>query len=303
MIGERSILIIGLPYFSKKIAHSLSRFDNNNYYTALNTSGKIFDKIKHLLNLLNADIVYSIGGTLVKTNTIDIALAFRKKVVMHWVGTDVLNAISDFKNKRLNNEYIERINHLCEVSWIKEELKQVGIDAEIVPLVTFDEKIGTVNCLPENFTILSYVAKGREEFYGIEKIIKLAVDFPDIELKIVGISEYHKSVPKNIRFLGWVENMNEQYQNCVLYLRMPEHDGLAFSVLEAMANGRYVGYSYNFDNVFYIKNYIELKHMVSKLKQTYDEGKLPPNIQGRDFIVKAFSQKEVLSALSSVLLT
>ena len=116
------------------------------------------------------------------------------------------------------------------------------------------------------------MAKGREEFYGIEKLLRLASDFPDIEIKIVGISEYYKSAPANVKFLGWVENMDEQYQNCVLYLRMPEHDGLAFSVLEALANGRYVGYSYEFDNVFFIKNYTELSRVVKGIKNSFELG-------------------------------
>lgn len=290
-------LIIGLPYFSNKLAHSLAGFDKDNNYIALNTYEKRIDKFKYVLNLLNTDVVYSIGGALSGCKSIDIALAFQKKIVMHWVGTDVLNAISDYKNNRVDFKYVQNIRHFCEVSWIQDELKQIGIDAEIVQFATFDKKISKANSLPDKFSILSYVGKGREKFYGIEKLIRLASDFFEIEIKIVGISEYHLPVPSNIRFLGWVENMDDEYRNCVLYLRMPEHDGLAFSVLEALANGRYVGYEYAFPNCFQVCTYNDLKSLVLNLFYNFYNSALEPNTSGATYVKSNFNNNTVLDNL------
>lgn len=291
------ILIIGLPYFTKKLVKSLSDFDKHNIYMALDTYSSKIDKVKYLINIVNTDIIYSIGGSICNSKAIDIALFLGKKVIMHWVGTDVTKAINTFRNNVFQQDFINKVVHFCEVSWIYEELQEIGIVACIVPFVTLDNKIAEQKDLPDNFSILSYVGRNREEFYGINNLIKLANDFPNIEIKVVGISEYNKPYPANFKLLGWVDDMDSQYQECVLYLRLPEHDGLAFSVIEALANGRYVGYSHNYDQTFYIEDYSTLKSRVTILYDLFNGGFLPRNEEGLNFAENEFNKKYVLNTL------
>jgi hypothetical protein len=286
------ILIIGLPYFANKLVANLSSYDKRNKYLAIDSSNH---KIKYLFHLLNTDIVYSIGGTTGKSKAINIALLLKKKIIFHWVGTDVLTAINYFKNNLIEKKYIEQIVHFSEVEWIQEELRDI-VDTSIVSIAMFP-KFESPPPLPEKFSVLSYVAKGREEFYGINKLINLATHFPNIEIKIAGISEYKESLPNNIKLLGWVSNMDEQYKNCILYLRLVEHDGLAFSVLEAMAAGRYVGYSYKFDNVFHIDNYLKLEAIVKDLYEQHKRKILKLNELGIAFIKQNYSEVKVVEKL------
>lgn len=292
------ILIIGNSYFSKKIGDSLSRYDPNNRYVVANTYEKKWDKIKYVLHLLNTDIVYSIGGGIVDSKAFDLALALNKKVIMHWIGSDVLKALKNFNNQKINERYIHEIRHFSEVSWINEELSQMGITADIVQFATMSGIVGHEATLPQKFSILSYVGKGNESFYGIEQLLKLADDFPSVEIKIAGITEYNNApIPPNVKLLGWVDNMSEQYQDCVLYLRLTQHDGLAFSVLEALANGRYVGYSHNFNQTVYIPSYPMLKEMVNGVHLKFKQGILAINQEGRDFIKKEYEEKVIVNDL------
>jgi hypothetical protein len=291
------VLIGGLPYFAKKLVNNLSDFDKVNSYTYLEPIVNLSDKIKTIFSFIAPDIIYFISGTIKVNKLIDTALFMKKKVIMHWVGTDVINAVNDYKKQPTNQKYIKNITHFCEVTWIQYELKQIGVDAHIVQIATFNDKDLNLKKFPADFSILSYMSKGREEFYGIDKLIQIAIDFPGIEIKIAGMTHYKKQLPKNIKLLGWVKNMPEQYNNCILFLRLPKHDGLAFSVLEALASGRYVGYSCNFDNTIFIDSYTRLKEVVQNFYDKFNKGLLDINIKGVEFIKGHFGRDVVLGEL------
>lgn len=291
------VLILGIPYFAKKIAQNLAEFDNKNNYLFLDTNVSFLDKFKYLIHIFSTDIVYSIGGTLTGSKTISLALILKKKIIMHWVGTDVLLAKKSFKDNTVQSNYIKKVSHFAEVYWIREALSLININAEIVQFVTLEGKISCSKELPKKFSILSYVVTGMEAFYGMDYLIKVAQHFPNIIINIVGISKYHEILPKNIKLLGWVNDMEEYYKNCVLYLRIPQHDGLAFSVLEALANARYVGYSHDFPSTFFIDSIEKLFNIVNDLKNKFDSGLLKSNLEGTNFIKNNYSKKQVLNSL------
>lgn len=288
------ILIGGLPYFAKKLVSSLSEFDKENSYSHLERITKPGDRIKTFYKIISADLVYFIDGIIYNNKLMNLALLLKKRIVMHWVGSDVIRAAKDINEHKENVAYFKKIDHYCEVSWIKNELYQIGIDAQTLQIASFDVKDTETPELPPEFSILSYVRKNLEEFYGFDKIIQLAADFPDIKIKIAGLDSYKEPIPKNIELLGWIKNMDEQYQNCVLFLRLPKHDGLAFSVLEALACGRYVGYSCQFDNTVYIDTYETLKKVVENLHSEFKKGSLTPNLKGVKYIREHHNHDEVL---------
>lgn len=301
MNGQRGnnlrVLILGFSYFVNKLFKSLSDFDKKNKYKKVTFDKSIIERIRFIFDLINSDIVYFIGGTINRGEIIDLCLFLNKKIIMHWVGSDVLKAIDSYEKKKYVRSYITKTTHFSEVTWIADELEQLGIKSKIVQFATFDKKISESPVFPSEFMILSYIGKSREDFYGIEKIIKLAKDFPTIKINIVGIDKYNNPLPQNIKLLGWVDDMDEQYKNCVLYLRLPQHDGLAFSVLEALGNGRYVGYSYEFKHTFHVPDYEALRDLVIKLQKEFKEGLLQPNYAGIDFIKNEYDTKKVLGEL------
>ena len=196
------ILIVGLPMFAKRVAEELSKYDSTNKYTALNTYYSKKDKLKYLLKIKKADIVYSINGTLNKSGSIDLALKHNKKVIFHWVGTDVLKSTKLFNESKHQQSYIDECTHWCEVNWIKEELKEISIDGKIINFASFNVKDKPLP-VPSEFYILSYISQDRSEYYGINEIKELAREFPNIKFKIMGSSFQFDDLP-NIEFLGWV---------------------------------------------------------------------------------------------------
>lgn len=106
------VLIIGLPYFAEKVTQSLKQVDSSTTYIALNTYYKFIDKIKYLLYLPFATTVYSINGTIEKSHALNLAFLLRKRVVMHWVGSDVIRAKQvyvkskkHYSHKKKNNTF------------------------------------------------------------------------------------------------------------------------------------------------------------------------------------------------------
>lgn len=297
------IIIVGLPYFVQKLAAELTEFDKSNQYLPLDVHHLSLDRLRYCFHLMNADIVYSIWGQSYKYNAISLALSLKKKAVMHWVGTDVLTAQKDAAAGRINKSLVNKAFHFTETAWLHDELENIGIDAEVVQFANFKQvTYSTPRKFPSTFSILSYVRQGREKYYGIDKLIQLAGDFPNINIKIAGINKYD-SLPANITLLGWINNMDDQYDNCVLFLRIPDHDGLAFSVLEALAHGRYVGYSCKLNNTIFIENYDKLKNSVRDLQDTFINNQLHINQSGINFIRDNYSSDHVLATLVVKLLS
>lgn len=293
------VFVKGYPHFAGPLADRLRQVDKNNEYIHLHP-GIYWQKAITMPRIFSSDVAYFIGGTIGRNwNSfyIDIFINLNKTVIMHWVGTDVLNAINCYKKGDYCYKYIKQVIHFCEVSWIKDELLEIGIKADVVPFATFEDKISMPITMPNNFRVLSYMPNGREKYYGIDYLIKLAKDFPNIEIRITSLTECNEVIPNNIKLLGYVKDISEEYKNSVLYLRLPRHDGLAFSVLEALANGRYVGYSYPFESTFHIDSYEKLKEIVSNLYDKFTQGLLSINYGGIKFIKDNYDCNVILSNL------
>lgn len=292
-----TIIISGMPFFSKKLASELSEYDKQNKYIYLNTFYSIKDKIKFMFYILFADIYYLHGGDIGNSGTINLALKLNKKVVMNWAGTDVLKAQSKKNSGNYSNEYINKISHYCGSTWLKEELLDIGIKAEILDIMIINST--TKNLIqPKEFTVLTYIGQDRPEFYGIKTILKLASDFKNIRFRVAGLSEY-EGIPTNVELLGWTD-MNNEYMNMSAYIRNPEHDGLSCSVLEALSYGKVVFYNYNYNHVNYFNNYESLKNQLQEVIRKFKINELKTNNQAINFVQKEFSREKIMSKFIGV---
>jgi len=230
------IAVIGNSHFGPIITQQLSKYDKANIYTFYNTNEKKLDKLKFALNIFTIDIVYSVSASISGGGALNLASMFHKKIIQHFIGSDVLSAREDYKNGNISNKLMQQSTYLCEVDWIKDELTEIGINATSVPIMAYKQKENPKKF--KYFSVLTYISKGKENFYGIEDFIALAKNLPDITFKIAGIESYD-NLPKNIECLGWI-NMIEELQKATVFIRNAEHDGLGFSVIEALSLGRIV---------------------------------------------------------------
>jgi len=292
------IALIGNSYFAKLLAKQLNAFDTKNSYVFYDTNAKKIDKIKFFLSIAFIDTLYSVGASVSDGGALRLALKFRKKIVQHFIGSDVLTAVEDFKNERINQDLLAHSHYLCEVDWIQSELAAIGIKADVASIAIYDKEVQPQ--LPESFSVLSYMGKGKEEFYGMEDFIALAAAFEDVTFKVAGIDSYEKALPKNIKLLGWVD-MDREFQNSVCFIRNAKHDGLAFSILEALGYGKIVFYNYKFPYTHYFSDRNDLIHQLSEVKNQFTENKVKINYEAVDFIKKEYSKNKVLGNLVKIL--
>lgn len=293
-MGKRlKVLIVGLPLFAERLQADLSSYDKENSYYWLNTYYSKWDKIRARFLIPKVDVVYSINGTLGKSRVFDLALQKNKKLMMTWVGTDVT------KSKQItlpNSDYLNKAHHYCEVSWIQEELKEMNIEAKILNFFNFDKNVPYVFPVDKTLSILTYIADGREEYYGYSKLMATAKALPDVRFTVVGTKGLDDTLD-NVQFLGWVDNMPEIVDKHHACARLVEHDGLSGFVLESLLKARQVIYSEPLNHTLHAQNQKALIEKVELLKKQLASGYNLENTDGRDFVQKTFNREKILQEL------
>jgi len=290
------IAVLGNSHFAPIIIERITKFDTKNTYIYYNTSEKQIDKIKFLLKIPFIDIVYSISASIKYGGALGIALFFNKKIVQHFIGTDVLTAIEDYTNKNYSKKLMNRSKYLSEVDWIQTELMRINIETTISSIAAVNKK----NCdasFSNKFIILGYMAENYEDFYGLDYYIKLAEKFPDINIRVMGIKKSKKKLPKNIILLGWIKDTKTEFLNSILFLRLTVHDGLPFSVIESLSYSRYVAMTNKFPYTTYIQEYKELEKYVGFLKTKFSKNELEINRDGAHFVSEEYLEEKVIKSL------
>jgi hypothetical protein len=292
------IIIVGLPLFAERLANSLSEFDTANRYTFLNTYYSKRDKLKARFLIPGADLLFSINGSVVTSGVFDLAIRKKVPIIMNWVGTDVLLASDAIKSGNFRQDYISYAQHFCEVGWIQEELKEIGIEAEIVNFASFDKHFELKIPTSERYTVLTYIPKSRSDFYQPELFLRVAKRFPEIDFLIAGTdaAEY-EPLPDNVNALGWVSNMDALYEKVHACVRIPEHDGLSTFILEGLARGKDVFYKYQFDHCFEVSDEELFSQTLTGRYNDFKEGSWKPNVKGANFIATDFNREKILGDL------
>jgi len=274
---------------------------HDDQFFLLNTYYSFWDKILYLILLPFADVIYSINGVTHGSKVIDLAIRFKKRIVFHWAGSDVLYAREAFEKNIVIGDYLHKSKHLACSPWFVDELASLGIHAQYIPLNTCSVNPDSKSTMPDNFSILTYIPQGNENFYGIDYIIHLAEKFPDTEIRIAGMSSYSRLLPANITLLGWITNMAEEIRNSTICIRMPEHDGLSFFVIQSLANQRYVIYNQKFDPCIYAFDDQSLQDKVSELKTKFERNELKGNVDGMNYVIKNFDERDIVQKIYHVL--
>lgn len=203
---------------------------------------KLATIVVNLIKILGSDVIYNVGNFFYRNNNYLIAARiFRKKVIVHWIGSDVLTESREIERKgktKQNNDI-----HLAVSKDLQRELEEMSIKSFYVPIVPSTIPYPPAFEMPKKHAALAYLPKGNETFYGWEKVKLLAKMFPDIPFYIVandGICE--ENIPENIVFEGMLphEQLMELYKKTSVLLRLTAHDGLPVMAIEAQGFGRKV---------------------------------------------------------------
>jgi len=289
------VLIVGLPLFAGRLASALQEYDHENTYIHLDTYYRKADQLKALWHIPRADCVVSINGSIVSSRVFDLAFKHKVPLIMNWVGTDVLKSIKAFNEGKFNQQYIDKATHFCEVGWIQDELRTIGIDAEVVNFAAFRKSFKLEAVGGDQLTVLSYIPNKRSDFYGMPTLIRMAEKLPSVRFLIAGTDgEDYAPLPQNMEALGWVRNMNEVYDRTHVCVRFTDHDGLSNFILESLARGKQVIYRNPFENCEYCPDEESLIQEIANFETKLKNGDDLLNHEGAKFISEEFNEEVIL---------
>lgn len=290
---------VGIIGPDTQVRHIVELFENNKIeYSNLNlcfkNKNKYIDIARFVVEVVKVDVVYFIFSAYYYNTKIRIAKLFNKKVINHWIGSDILLAQKNDKYKKIQ-KYID-VNLACS-PLIKEELYSMGIDAEDIPIIPagLNTKYAKI---PNKHQVLTYLPEGREEFYGIEAIRHLASKYKEINFNIVANTNKSLLDYDNVKFLGYVklEDMDKIYDETSILIRLPEHDGLSLMLLEALLKGKEVIYTYDFPYVFTPQNLKDLELIFEKIIQQQPKR----NSEAHEFVISNYNSDKILQNMIKI---
>ena len=219
------------------------------------------------------------------------------KRVIHWIGTDIWQMQQmDVHHRNILMSFFENNidYHLCEAEFTQKELKQMGIEAQIVPLPphTFPK----VSPLPAKPTIAVYQPENNKSFYLPDLCKEIADLCPDITFKFFGDNSSIGKI-NNIHYVGYVQNMQEFINDCHGILRLTVHDGLPISVCEFILAGRHAVVSVPMPFTTQAKN-LDARTIAAQIKRLAQQ---PLNKQGVEYYETLLSHKKYKTTIEKLL--
>jgi len=214
-----------------------------------------------------------------------------KKVIVHWIGTDVWFVASNKEwsiNTLLRKIAYRMVDlHLAVSKALANELKPLGIDAIVVPLIPDMPLLQEDITWPSENVVLVYLPEKRPEFYGSSIVFRLAEELPQIKFLIVAHTGEGAPHLPNIEYLGWI-NLETIWRQVKIYLRLTKHDGLPNMIIEALARGKRVIWSYQYPFCHQAHTFEEAKDALENILRQNQ-----PNIEGMHYVQCKFEPSKI----------
>lgn len=163
-----------------------------------------------------------------------------KNRIVHWIGTDVYelyNKISVQTMIELRSFWKRyKVRHLAEIKHIQEELKELEVKAEVVPIPP--PKLYEPMPLPEEFAVGIY-ENPTQRMYGEDLMMEIVRSMPDVKFYFFGSEDMKGQKSGNMEHLGWID-FDEWMPKFSLNLRITTHDGLPLTPVQFLTAGRSV---------------------------------------------------------------
>lgn len=310
-----SVLIFGIPYWASHVASLLdSRVPGMQAkYVPQGSYLRPLTSRPGSQEIVLMRMGFRVGATTVRGRLFDaywsaLRRAMPGAVACHyWLGTDVQNTLEEAKAGTLRRAAITSSRddlHLAGAPWLVSELSQVNIRATLAPIPEKHRAPQRVAPLPADFSVLTYLPAGRFDFFGGPAIMESARRLPEVSFTVVGSrGESVQSAPANVQWLGWVGDMEEQYARATVVIRIPEHDGLGGTMVEALLHARHVVYTYDMPFVRRVcpATAEGLVAALGEMRDAHAAGRLGPNLAGRAFALEEFDEGKLVASLVALL--
>lgn len=197
----------------------------------------------YLSHILRCDIVYFLYVSRLSLRLAKIAKLLGKKVVFHWLGTDVYEAMQGITNAKATLPYADL--SLCYAPNLQEELKSMGVDATIYT-ISPDHLTLKSGKMPDKHAVLLSIPDSRKEFYGYHEMIEVIRRMPHVTFVVVRSSSPEFYNFPNVVFKGMLspQEMDRMYDEISIVIRYPEHDGLSLIMMESTIKGKEMIYRF-----------------------------------------------------------
>jgi hypothetical protein len=315
--GLIRVVVLGQPYWGIRIARALDGCAPD--VEAVFVPARGYPRLlvsrpgKRRVILVRAG--FRVGATTRRGRAFDMYWSLLRRVMPraarahYWLGTDVLNTVEEFAAGTIRRGALSSSRadlHLADAPWLAEELKTVGLQAAVASVPQPYRAPDTVPPLPDRFSVLTYLSADRFEFYGGEAILEVARRMPDVRFDVVGRTDDPTGLaPANVHWHGWVADMQRVYADATVVVRIPRHDGLGATVIEALLNARHVVYTHEVPFVRTIAPATAdtLFEALDEFRVAASDGRLLPNLEGRDYAAAAFEEKSLVDGLMTLLRT
>ncbi|MEP6871748.1 MAG: hypothetical protein ABI939_07845 [Anaerolineaceae bacterium] len=294
------IAILGLPYFGGQLARLLGERGWDAAFLA-HPGRSVRGWLTLVPKLARADVVYLIGSRIEKGSPQDRLMQLRRKpVVIHWVGTDVLIAAEEHVRGRASERIVERAVHWCDAPWLVDELGTLGVRSTHVPL-PIPLASAEPPPLPAEFRVLVYLPVDAfdREVFDMETLLRLPLEFPGVPFILLPSppESLPQPLPANLEARGWVTDMDAVYPEISCMVRLTSHDGTSFMVVETLARGRQAIWTFPMQGAIRAEGFEAVAAALRELIRQHVAGELGLNSVGREFVLRHFDGKTLLTGL------
>lgn len=228
---------------------------------------------------------------------------FKGNKFVFWAGSDITNVLRDYERRRILKNH-PNTKHYCENEVEAKELKNIGLEPEIVP--SFLDNVDNYPVLykqSDKPNIFMCLHPEREEEYGLGLVKKIASKVPDAIFHIYGVednSSYFRSGGiisgtnvkfddefPNIRYHGKVPEaqFNKEIQDYQCGLRINIHDGFSEVTAKSILLGQYPITRIPYEKISNYETEEQLIELINALKD-----KKEPNIEARSFYIEKLNK-------------
>jgi hypothetical protein len=239
-----------------------------------------------MASLARADLVYGVGSSVARNSPADLMARAGRRLLLHWVGTDVEVAVADHRAGRTSARLLRTATHWADAPWLVAELAGIGVRAECRPLPV-PLAMGEVAAMPPEFRVLTYLPAQPGPAYDLEATLEVFEALPEVRFAVFG--GYQPPARENVEAAGYVVDMPALYRRGSALLRLTRHDGLSHSVIEALSFGRHVLWSCPFPGAALVRNSAEAAREVRRLHERFLAGSLEPNREGAAAVTETYA--------------
>ncbi len=289
------VAILGGKYPGQRIALRLKEAKTDAIFVSPSLRDRKFKE-----KLASHNIIHYIGSPTVSFHGLLTLIRFKiwkKKILVTWRGSDVLIANKNIVYRFLTKNFQFLIDMNTTLSQkLVDELKNIGINVKLQPNPVYT--LYKIRELPKEKRIAVYLPDSpdhRWDFFQGNIIKKLVREFPEVEFIIVG-NKGKRFTEKNVKCFEWVENMEDIYTQVRAVIRLPLHDGLSNTILEATSMGRHViSSSVNFSFCKIANNYEQVKKFLEEFLK-----KPTLNYEGSNFVHKNYNLEKITNELLTI---